>query len=161
METWLKGEYEVLGVRFPNGTPIIRAKKGDIYELEEEWNFQILALNFVGKCAIDCMIHKGFEFDGASIPRVFWRIIGHPYSSDYVCAGLAHDWLYAAEVLGREINDDAFLYGLKECGVSWARRNAMYMAVNLFGWTAYMRHTKKSVKDARVNKPGVIRIRNK
>ena len=37
----------------------------------------------------------GFMFDGGSIPRVFWTLVGHPLSHRGIRGYLLHDWLYA------------------------------------------------------------------
>jgi len=36
-------------------------------------------------------VPAGFHTDGASIPRFFWRIIGHPFGP-YLAAAIVHDW---------------------------------------------------------------------
>lgn len=40
------------------------------------------------------LVPQYFLFDGASIPRMLWPIVGHPYDSDYVQAAGVHDVLY-------------------------------------------------------------------
>ncbi|MCK5602441.1 DUF1353 domain-containing protein [Candidatus Pacearchaeota archaeon] len=41
-------------------------------------------------------IPERFITDGASIPRIFWTLIGHPME-DYVQAAVVHDYLYTSE----------------------------------------------------------------
>jgi hypothetical protein len=41
-------------------------------------------------------IPRGFIFDGASIPRIFWPFIGHPFNGKYIKSALVHDYLYDA-----------------------------------------------------------------
>ena len=36
--------------------------------------------------------HK-YNWDGASIPRFFWRIVGSQYDPDFAPASMIHDWL--------------------------------------------------------------------
>lgn len=38
-------------------------------------------------------IPKGYCFDGASIPRIFWRIIGSNTDNNFLVAALVHDYL--------------------------------------------------------------------
>jgi len=95
---------------------------------------------------------SGMETDGASIPRFFWRVIGHPMSLPYVKAAVLHDAGYMARLrwyrkntdgwveddYTREEIDNLFLEIMKMLGVSWWRRRLMYIAVRWFGggnWT--------------------------
>jgi len=45
----------------------------------------------------------GWLFDGASIPRVFWRLIGHPLRGEYRRGALAHDGGYKGILLAYRI----------------------------------------------------------
>ena len=38
-------------------------------------------------------IPKGYEFDGASIPRVFWRIVGANTDNRFIVAAMVHDFV--------------------------------------------------------------------
>ena len=40
------------------------------------------------------VIHEGFECDGASIPRVLWRLVGPPTTPRGIRAAFVHDYLY-------------------------------------------------------------------
>jgi len=94
----------------------------------------------------------GMWTDGASIPRFFWRVIGHPMMLPYVKAAVIHDagymdkleWSYkedgewVAEAHTRKEIDELFLALMKALGISWWRRTMMYQAVRWFGgkhWT--------------------------
>lgn len=94
-------------------------------------------------------IERGFRFDGASIPRFFWRLIGHPFEGSFIVPALCHDCLYASEWLDRGHADEIFLRLLKQYGVGMFKRNSMYMAVALCGGTVWADHTQDSVKKAR------------
>jgi len=84
------------------------------------------------------MVHvrAGFTTDFASIPRIFWALL--PACGEHNRAAIAHDWLYARRRIevtdGYTIPDRAtcdwiFLCALKDCGISWAIRNIMWLAV--------------------------------
>lgn len=90
-------------------------------------------------------INKGFDFDGASIPKPLWSIIGSPFTGNYVSAALFHDGLYAGEVLDRKVCDDIFLDLMKQYKVSYTIRYAMYWAVRLGGGKVWKEHTKEEV----------------
>ena len=95
---------------------------------------------------------EGMWTDGASIPRFFWRLVGHPMTSSFVKAAVIHDagymnkleWSYkeddewVLEDHTRKEVDELFLSLMKDLGVSWWRRTMMYRAVRWFGgghWT--------------------------
>lgn len=82
-------------------------------------------------------IDKGFDFDGASISKPLWSIIGSPFTGNYVRAALFHDGLYACCTLDRKLSDEIFLDLMKEDGVGYFKRYSMYLAVRAFGSSAY------------------------
>lgn len=42
---------------------------------------------------VSFMIHKGFSYDGATIPRFFYRIIGAKGEIEFLKPALVHDWM--------------------------------------------------------------------
>lgn len=91
--------------------------------------------------SIPCVIHQvcipaGYEFDGASIPRVAWSIIGAPFEPDFVLAACIHDWYCdrARCYHQRMIGDAVFFLLLARAGVPYWRRACMYAAVRVYGW---------------------------
>ena len=53
-------------------------------------------------------VKKGFDFDGASIPKWLWSIYGSPLNGNYVVASLIHDGLYASQKVFKNIADKIF-----------------------------------------------------
>ncbi len=92
----------------------------------------------------------GFNFDGASIPKPFWSIIGSPYTGKYQVAALIHDLLYATEYFDRKTCDDIFLFLMKEYGVGYLKRYAMYWAVRAGGRFVWNKHKPEDVNIARM-----------
>ena len=45
------------------------------------------------------VVPAGFEYDGMSIPRLFWSIAGHPFQGRGMRAGAIHDYLYSIDHL--------------------------------------------------------------
>lgn len=88
---------------------------------------------------------KGFDFDAASIPQIFWSIIGSPFTGNYTTPAAIHDGLYAGEILDRKVCDDIFLDLMKQYKVSYVKRYAMYWAVRLGGSKVWKEHTKEEV----------------
>ena len=78
-------------------------------------------------------VKKGFDFDGASIPKWLWSIYGSPLNGNYVVASLIHDGLYASQKLSKNLSDKVFLDVMKQSKVGYIKRTSMYLAVKLFG----------------------------
>ena len=78
-------------------------------------------------------VKKGFDFDGASIPKALWSVIGSPMDGKYVPGAVIHDGLYASGILKREDADQVFLDLMSLDGVSYTKRYAMYWAVRSCG----------------------------
>ena len=96
------------------------------------------------------LIKAGFVFDGASIPRWLWSVIGSPFDPNWIAAALIHDALYAAELLSRKLCDKELLWAMRltsKIGRDNARR--FFVAVDTFGGWVWRRHTPKSIMDAR------------
>jgi len=76
----------------------------------------------------------GYVFDGASIPRCVWSVIGHPFDPSFVVAACVHDW-YCDQAKAqhdyqlRVIGDAVFFALLTKAGVPGWKRAAMYIAV--------------------------------
>ena len=78
-------------------------------------------------------VKKGFDFDGASIPKWLWSIYGSPLNGNYVVASLIHDGLYASQKVSKRISDKIFLDVMKQSNVGYIKRTSMYLAVTMFG----------------------------
>lgn len=88
----------------------------------------------------------GFITDGASIPKLFWSLIGSPFTGNYRRPSLIHDRLYIVQTTSRGYADRVFLEGMKSEGVSWWKRRTMYYAVRLGGWRPWNKH-KEALKN--------------
>lgn len=84
----------------------------------------------------------GFRMDMASIPRPFWFIIGPP-TGKYAPAATIHDWLYAHQTVTRKEADRIFLLAMKDLGVAWWKRRAMYYAVRWFAFISWNKHKER------------------
>jgi hypothetical protein len=80
------------------------------------------------------VVPPGFHTDGASIPRIFWPIMG-PHG-DYFESAVIHDFLYSRQSpfhLTRKQADDIFKEAMFNSGVKWPTRETVYRAVRLAG----------------------------
>ena len=90
--------------------------------------------------------HKGFVYDGGSIPRFFWRVIGPPFTGKARYAYPIHDVeckrardiaLDTDPEMGeafRKKADLTFIEMLEFLGVPWWKRRIMYRGVRLGAW---------------------------
>ena len=91
---------------------------------------------------------KGFSYDRASIPRIFWAIIDKDSLGSV--PPLLHDLLYrnggilptnqilpSSKKFSRIETDKLFLELMEKCGVSKVRRELAYQAVRKFGGIAW------------------------
>ena len=87
-------------------------------------------------------IPKSFRWDGATIPRCLWCIVGAKTNPKFRIPSLIHDYLctnkYAIDY-DRKFSTEVFKALLSVAGVSKWRRNIMYFAVDLWqrtqGWS--------------------------
>lgn len=94
-------------------------------------------------------VTPGQVFDGASIPRIAWPLVGGPFEGGHRDGALVHDAAYACG--GRMLNpetfkvrtftraeaDEAFLEAMEVRGVNVITRRIMHAAVRAFGWVAW------------------------
>jgi len=81
-------------------------------------------------------IPKWFEFDGASIPRLF-HIIGTPMWTDTLIWSLFHDNLYSRKILKRKDADQCFNELMIICKVKTYKRISYYLWVRMFWWVTW------------------------
>ena len=82
---------------------------------------------------------EGYSWDGATIPRVWWSVMGHPLKQEFRLASLIHDWRceHARTGAERMVGDALFLECLERAGLVRWRRIGMWVAVrvwSLFFW---------------------------
>ena len=95
-------------------------------------------------------INAGFQFDGASIPKICWTSIGHPLEHRFILAALLHDALYLSQYLKRETADQYFYDFLKDfSGVGTCTAWKMHTGVRLFGGKAWKEKTESQIAWAR------------
>lgn len=87
----------------------------------------------------DLTVPAGFESDGASVPRFFWRWVFPPGDTHAIRAAILHDYVYRTHPEGwtREDADKLFLWTLIEDGVPAHHAVRAYLGVRLFGWIAW------------------------
>lgn len=80
-----------------------------------------------------------YEFDGASIPRLFWSVVGHPMDTKVLRAALVHDYIYTSERgRGRKQADDIFIEAMLVLWVNKYKAIIYYIWVRI--WWRYVRN---------------------
>lgn len=108
--------------------PALRRWHVGRFELVEGLVVTVGGLRFV--------VPAGFVTDGASVPPIFWPVVGHPYSPSSLRAAILHDYLCRLrEASGLESRSAhlVFYSALRAEGVALPRAAAMTVAVLLFG----------------------------
>lgn len=126
------------------------------YLLKEDFTYEWLAEGARQKLTIPA----GFDFDLASVPRIFWTATGITPDRLRWTAPLIHDFLYeykgvlplqSYQVWDTEINgwihskriwtkrnaDRMFCRLMREDGISWRKRRMAYRAVQIGGHWAW------------------------
>lgn len=80
-------------------------------------------------------VPAGSKSDGASIPRLFWRIF--PPFGRYWRAALLHDYLYRYTLRPKAECDKIFREAMLACGVGRLQAWIIYQGVHLFGGIAF------------------------
>lgn len=97
----------------------------DCFALEDDYSFKLGAL--------EVWIPAGFSWNGASIPKLLWSIMGGRYEPETAQASLEHDWFYLFHGVSRAQADQHFLDRCLEMGEPRFKAKAMYAALRLFG----------------------------
>ena len=133
---------------FPSVTP----RSDGLYEVATSWQVSLQD----GETEILLTILPGFIFDGASIPRVLWRLCGTPMDAPRVVAALAHDWLYAAHKTSRETADFVYYDLMRAVGIPWWKCVLELTALRWCGGKAWKSHDWEDEDFARAH--GVLGI---
>lgn len=121
---------------------------------EKKGTWRLLSPYTVQACAdgdvYTFWIKEGFVFDGAFIPRLLWRLCGHPMEAPRIAAALIHDWLYRAQLTDRGTADELFNVICKAVGMTCFRTGPEWAALRFFGWAAWNKnHEWDSISHAR------------
>jgi len=74
-------------------------------------------------------VPDGAILDGASIPRVFWSVVGGPWDGDYRAASVIHDWYCAIRIQPWKDTHRMFYNAMVASGVSAKMARMMFLAV--------------------------------
>ena len=112
----------------------------DIHKTDERGNFftlrEPLWIDWGGRLLI---VPYGFESDGASVPRFFWRLVFPPSDNRALRAAFAHDYIYRTHPAGwTKAEADAMFFDLLVAdGIPVFRAYLAYLGVHFFGGSAW------------------------
>lgn len=109
--------------------PAVKPYSYKEYILVEDYHFKYHLNNYV--------IPAGFIWDGMSIPKPFWSVVGSPFCAQHLVAGLVHDYGYRTGWLPKRTIDIMMKDILRDHGESRLNIQRMYLAVRLFGGKHY------------------------
>ena len=139
----------------PNIAPISTS----MYILVNTWTYSWSSKDVYSSITIP----EGFVYDGASIPKIFWSIIGLAPDGIHRAAAIVHDWIYTfkgnlppGSVKRKIILNDGDVKYLNTIDV-WTQKDCdkffkkmllqtplprwkvklMFTAVRMFGWTKW------------------------
>jgi hypothetical protein len=84
----------------------------------------------------DCkvwFVPKNAIVDGASIPQIFWTVIGGPFEGRYRDASVVHDYYCKVKTEPSKAVHEMFYYAMLANGVDSNTAGAMFYAVSWFG----------------------------
>ena len=93
-------------------------------------------LYVIGKTNDKIVVPNGFVTDYASVPKIMW-LFGLSPHEQYSRAAIIHDYLYWSQGCTRAQADQLMFIAMKESKVGWLGRWLVYLAVNLFGESAW------------------------
>ena len=88
-------------------------------------------LVFYTKAGDSITVPKGFESDGASVPKVFWSAF--PPFGKYLKAAIVHDWFCVTHQVDSITAAKVFREAMQVCGVPRWKCRCMYLAVRITG----------------------------
>lgn len=119
-----------------------KAKKKYPFELYNSLNVMVTT----SKRKFEFTIFNGYTWNGADIPRLFWRVIGSRTDNDFLIASMLHDYLLEFKVYilneilknsiskreYRRLTSLTFRHVIKEQGTNTIKANVMSWCVDVF-----------------------------
>lgn len=148
-------QVRVRAINSSDSNNVILNKKKYPFELNNSIKLEIITT----KRKIEIFILKGYIWNGADIPRIFWRIIGSRTDNDFLIASMVHDYLLdfkvyiLNEILKNQISPREyrrltsliFRHIIKKQGTNTIKANVMAWCVDVFqmfnkrGWQCLCR----------------------
>lgn len=131
----IMAKLKILSADYPKTIPVPNMKKNRLLEP--------ITVNWVDKNGLHkkFTIQQGKHSDGASIPKIFWTVIGDPFNPRFARAAWFHDYMAYRGADQKEVSE-VFYRLLLEDGTNRIKANLMKYAVWIFV-SLYYKVTKK------------------
>jgi hypothetical protein len=126
-----------------NGEVVLEEMKNGSWKLQDDFSYE--------DDFIQVDVKSDFITDGASIPKMFWSIIGNPLENDLLKPAIIHDGLYTLMQLPRDKCDKLLKEMLLFNGTSKVKANLVYIVVRLFGGSHWKKDTTGAMKFVQMN----------
>ncbi len=101
-------------------------------------------------------VNPGFWFDGMSMPRALWSLMGHPFSPHLIIQVFWHDIFYSSHIFPESKCNDLLDRMIVQRNQDWAsndlpynigflKRKAIRAGLGSFGWVAYNSKTPEQI----------------
>ena len=116
--------------------PLVAINRDDTRTLMADWSASIGGVRVT--------VPMGFTTDGASIPRLLWRLCGHPFEAPRIYAAIRHDWHYSGgdPSVNRKDADRIYRSDMLALGVGPWKARVEYLALRLCGRSHWKTKTK-------------------
>jgi hypothetical protein len=125
---------------------ILEEMKNGLWKLQDDFSYE--------NDYIQVTVKSNFVTDGASIPKVFWSVVGNPLENDLLKPAIIHDGLYTLMQLPRATCDKLLKEMLLFNGTSKMKAYFIYYAVRLFGGSHWKKDTTDMIKFVQINSKG-------
>ena len=126
----------IVGIRYQLPSMTEDEKKSiNKYPFVCKKNLRVLLKDYKKNKKYEFIIPKGYCYDGASIPRLFWRIIGSNTDNKFLIPALIHDILCENHLYidnDRTFSTEVFNALLEGSGVFGLKRFLMKNSVGIF-----------------------------
>jgi hypothetical protein len=126
-----------------NGDVILEELGNGSWKLQDYFSYE--------NDSIQVAVKSDFVTDGASIPKVFWSVVGNPLENDLLKPAIIHDGLYNLMQLKRLECDKLLREMLLFNGTSKMKAYFIYYAVRLFGGSHWRKDTTDMMKFVQIN----------
>jgi hypothetical protein len=117
--------------------PVEHSNKKEWYRLTENYRSQWERNGVLESIHIKA----GYEWDGATIPRILWTPLGYYPMGVLTAPSLIHDYIYVnhgtfngIDKMSRKESDELFRLHCIKVGVSEKKANLMYNTIRTLGW---------------------------
>jgi hypothetical protein len=105
-----------------------------LHPMPDGQNMELRApFSYKDSAGVSWSVPAGTQVDGASIPSVFWSILGAPFTGKYREASVIHDYYCQTHSRHWKAVHRVFYDGMLARGVDSTQASLMYLAVYRFG----------------------------